>query len=177
MVDKTNSRAEQRTELTNTCFSWHCYHVGIWAWRFGWCQEYGFLCKTSRLFIFPFQAADIYMLVFKCMPDGGVRADDSAKEWHRHHFVTITPNKYHYFTTYKANKQQSKTISRHPAEKEVGKCQSLRVKLYNVYIININFHLFMFSHLWQANTKYREVMAPVLRMNPGNWSVSVVLCW
>lgn len=34
-------------------------------------QEYGFLCKTSRLFIFLFQATDIYMLLLKRMPDGG----------------------------------------------------------------------------------------------------------
>ena len=74
-------------------------------------QEYGFLCKTSRLFIFLFQATDIYMLFLKRMPDGGGESQMTVqKEWHWHHFVTITPNK-SIISLLKANNQQSKTIS------------------------------------------------------------------
>lgn len=74
-------------------------------------QKYGFLCKTSRLFIFLFQATDIHMLFLKRMPDGGGESQMTVqKQWHWHHFVTITPNK-SIISLLKANNQQSKTIS------------------------------------------------------------------
>lgn len=65
-----------------------------------------------------------YMLFLKCMPDGGGESQMTVqKEWHLHHFVTITPNK-SIISLLKANKQQSKNyFLRHPVEKEVGKCQ------------------------------------------------------
>ena len=57
-------------------------------------QEYGFLCKTSRLFIFLFQATDIYMLFLKRMPDGGGESQMTVqKEWHWHHFSQL----FHYY--------------------------------------------------------------------------------
>lgn len=73
-----------------------CYHVGIWAWRFSIdARNMDFHVKHQDFFsLSKLQTYNLCKLFLKWMCGGGGKSQmTEQKEWHGHHFATITKNK------------------------------------------------------------------------------------